>query len=100
MKVMSKSYASLRLDWPEQNRITDLLIITFISASPVRVVPLRLHQRRVVARGAALHPGAVEEPGGAGRRHQRHGRRPIWVGLGCGNGVGFVVKCVGIHIES
>ena len=25
---------------------------------------------------------------------------PPWVGLGCGNGVGFVVKCIGIHIES
>ena len=23
-----------------------------------------------------------------------------WVGLGCGNGVGFVVKCVGIHVEA
>ena len=27
-------------------------------------------------------------------------RRLIWVGLGCGNGVGFVVKCIGIHIKS
>jgi hypothetical protein len=28
------------------------------------------------------------------------GRDRPCVGLGCGNGVGFVVKCIGIHIES
>ena len=28
------------------------------------------------------------------------GGADAWVGLGCGNGVGFVVKCVGIHIGS
>jgi hypothetical protein len=45
-------------------------------AVPLPAVPRALHAAR---RGAALRP---------------------WVRLGCGNGVGFVVKCKGIHIES
>ena len=49
------------------------------------LLPSRFHSR---AAGAYPRDGARAGSGG------------IWVGLGCGNGVGFVVKCIGIHIES